>query len=511
MSEKQPGKDQAAHFLRRIRKEVHRYRQHIGIRMKKMAATVRENMKDLKKEAGKASGNSAAFLKKRSRRQKQGAVAIALIIPLIMAAISGYEQRQASLEAYEVYMEGEMIGMIRDQQEFDNAVTALQDEMKQLYDLEAYIPEHQEFIEVQARDEELSSKEALIAGIRAQMGQQVQAVQLMVDGKSLAVLRTKEEAERLLEKIQEPYLDEEVEYLEVGFAEAIEIETVNVRISEIQLIEEALPFIRTGTNEEKTYEVASGDSSWLIAERKGMTVDEIAAANPDINVEVLSIGQELNLIVPKPYLTVRARHYVELSEAIPFETENVETDSMYEGDRRITTQGEEGKRDIKAYVIEENGVPADRIVLEEDVHAEPVTRVVAVGTKERPPTMATGTFINPTRGRLTSPFGMRGGRRHTGIDIANATGTRITSSDAGRVSFAGNRGAYGRLVIIDHENGYQTYYAHMNTIAVSAGERVHKDQYIGTVGSTGRSTGPHLHFEVRKNGTPVNPMGYVRY
>ena len=387
----------------------------------------------------------------------------------------------------------------------------LQQEMKRAYDLEAYIPENQEWVEVKARDEHLSSRDFLMSSIRSQLGQKVQAVAIHVEGEPLVTLRTKEDAGKLLGKIQEPYLREEVEYLEVDFQEDVEIVEIATQIAEISPLDEALHFVRTGTDEEKMYTVESGDSSWLIAERNDLTVEEVAKANPDINVEMLSIGQELNLIVPKPYLTVKSRYYVEQTEEIPFETENVETESMYEGDQRITVQGEAGKRDIKAYIIEENGILADREILAEDVHAEPVTRVVAVGTKKRPATMATGTFINPTRGRLTSPFGMRGGRRHTGIDIANATGTPITASDAGRVSFAGSRGAYGRLVIIDHENGYQTYYAHMNTISVSSGERVHKDQQIGTVGSTGRSTGPHLHFEVRKNGTPVNPRSYVRY
>ncbi|MBN4069545.1 M23 family metallopeptidase, partial [bacterium AH-315-G05] len=107
--------------------------------------------------------------------------------------------------------------------------------------------------------------------------------------------------------------------------------------------------------------------------------------------------------------------------------------------------------------------------------------------------------------------GMRWGRRHEGIDIAAPIGTPIIAADGGVVTFAGRRGAYGKLVIINHENGFQTYYAHCNGFNVKVGERVHKGQKIATVGNTGRSTGPHVHFEVRKNGVPVNPLSFVNY
>lgn len=522
MSDQQPGKDNPAHFFKQTMHHLYKLGLQAAEQTKETADNVKRNMKEMKKEAGpywiKAKGQSKKtgikiieFCKARTKKQKQITLTAAAMVVVLVVSVMAYQRHQESLKAYEVYLEGDLIGVVRQEEEYEEAVKALQQEMQRIYNLEAYIPDSQEWVEVKAKDEQLSSKEVLMRGIRSQLGQQVQAVAVHVEGEALVTLRSKEEARELLAKIQEPYLKEDIEYLEVDFLEDVEIIETSAQIGEIRPLEEALQFVSTGTDEEKMYTVEPGDSSWLIAQRNDMTVEEIAEANPDINVEVLSIGQEISLIVPKPYLTVKSRYYVEQTETIPFETENVDTESMYEGDQRITVQGEEGKRDIKAYVVEENGVVADREILEEKIHAEPVTRVVAVGTKERPATMATGTFINPTRGRLTSPFGMRGGRRHTGIDIANSTGTPITAADAGRVSFAGTRGAYGRLVIIDHENGYQTYYAHMNTISVSAGERVHKDQRIGTVGSTGRSTGPHLHFEVRKNGTPVNPRNYVSY
>jgi len=116
----------------------------------------------------------------------------------------------------------------------------------------------------------------------------------------------------------------------------------------------------------------------------------------------------------------------------------------------------------------------------------------------------------PTRGRISSRYGMRNGRMHRGLDIAAPTGTAIKAADGGKVIFTGRKGNFGNLVEIDHGNGYVTRYAHCSSINVKTGEKVYKGQVIAKVGSTGRSTGPHLHFEVLKNGRNQNPSGHVR-
>ena len=118
-------------------------------------------------------------------------------------------------------------------------------------------------------------------------------------------------------------------------------------------------------------------------------------------------------------------------------------------------------------------------------------------------------FIWPVNGPVTSPFGMRWGRMHTGIDIGVADGTPIHAAAAGRVIYAGWMDGYGNLVFIDHGSGLSTGYAHQSSVAVSNGETVAQGQVIGYVGCTGHCFGPHLHFEVRVNGAPVDPLGYL--
>jgi murein DD-endopeptidase MepM/ murein hydrolase activator NlpD len=118
-------------------------------------------------------------------------------------------------------------------------------------------------------------------------------------------------------------------------------------------------------------------------------------------------------------------------------------------------------------------------------------------------------FIWPVNGPVTSPFGMRWGRMHTGIDIGVPYGTPIHAAASGQVIYAGWMEGYGNLVFIDHGRGISTGYAHQSSIAVSNGQTVTQGQVIGYVGCTGHCFGPHLHFEVRVNGTPVDPLGYL--
>lgn len=116
-------------------------------------------------------------------------------------------------------------------------------------------------------------------------------------------------------------------------------------------------------------------------------------------------------------------------------------------------------------------------------------------------------FLRPVRGRYTDTFGWVGGRRHTGLDFPAATGVPIGAAGRGVVVFAGwNSGGYGQLVVVRHRLGFESWYAHLSQISARVGEAVVGGTRIGRVGSTGRSTGPHLHFEVRQFGTPIDPL-----
>jgi len=118
-------------------------------------------------------------------------------------------------------------------------------------------------------------------------------------------------------------------------------------------------------------------------------------------------------------------------------------------------------------------------------------------------------FVWPVHGVLTSPYGWRWGRMHEGIDLAVSSGTPVVASAAGTVIVAGWLGGYGNLVVVDHGNGISTAYGHNTSVAVGVGQSVAQGQLVAYSGNTGHSTGPHVHFEVRINGSPVDPLGYL--
>ncbi|ETR65798.1 MAG: metalloendopeptidase [Candidatus Magnetoglobus multicellularis str. Araruama] len=135
--------------------------------------------------------------------------------------------------------------------------------------------------------------------------------------------------------------------------------------------------------------------------------------------------------------------------------------------------------------------------------------------EERREILACTPSIRPTKGWYSSPFGYRvspfTSRRefHKGVDIANHLGTKIVAAAKGLITFSGRKGGYGRMIVIDHGHGMETRYAHMNKLFKKDGDIVKRGDVIGTMGNTGRSTGPHLHYEVRLNGAPVNPTKYI--
>ncbi len=124
---------------------------------------------------------------------------------------------------------------------------------------------------------------------------------------------------------------------------------------------------------------------------------------------------------------------------------------------------------------------------------------------------ASGFFTEPAQGVLTSAYGERWGRSHNGIDIGGEDGSNILAADGGTISFAGWVDGYGNYLTIDHGNGFETAYAHCSQLLVTQGEAVSQGQVIAYMGNTGNSTGPHLHFEVKREGVFQDPLDYVLY
>lgn len=219
-----------------------------------------------------------------------------------------------------------------------------------------------------------------------------------------------------------------------------------------------------------------------------------------------------------PLLAVRETLQLTSTQAIPYKTKSIKDKSLDIGVTKVKVEGVNGEKEMVEEIVLIDGKQVSREIISETVTKNPVTKEVLVGTKislsgGAGAGISTGRFGWPVKGgTITSRFGYRsfqGGQFHTGLDIGVPKGTAVVASDGGVVTKAGWYGGYGYAVIIEHEGGYSTLYGHNSSILVKVGQKVSKGQQIAKAGSTGNSTGPHCHFEIRINGSYKNPLNYL--
>lgn len=350
-----------------------------------------------------------------------------------------------------------------------------------------------------------------------------------INGEKIVYMADAQQAQAVLDGIIARYTGDGSEVTSVTFSEDVKIEVAtdyvtaemaakDKTISETYLcrVDEAINYILNGCSEAKTYTVQGGDTMWDIAKASGVSVSELIAMNPQLNADRLTIGTVVNLYEKHPYINVDTVEICTAVQAIPFTTQYTSTSDLYKGQTQVTSVGSNGSKETVTEYVRKNGVVVSTKVLSETVTAEPVTQLALKGTANMPIKTGSGTLISPLGSTSLSSsagtFGAsRGGgsRRHLGIDIKGNLGDPIVAADAGTVTFAGWSSSYGNVIKISHGNGIETRYAHCNSICVSVGTNVEKGQTIGTVGKTGNATGYLCHFEVRINGTAVNPLNYI--
>ena len=312
------------------------------------------------------------------------------------------------------------------------------------------------------------------------------------------------------EEIPEPLAPEEDGLKGMAFGEKVEISEAYVSKSLITSPEEAADQITKESEKNEIYVVQSGDTLSTIANGHGLYVKDVLALNSGLTERtMLQIGDEIIITVPQPELTIMTVEQSTYEEEYFAEVEYVYNDNWYTTKSVTLQEQEAGYHEVTALITKRNGTEESREMIDEVVIKEPVKKIVEVGTQTPP------TYIKPlSGGRQTSGFGRRkaptkgASTNHKAIDWATPTGTAIWASSGGTVSVAGWQSGYGYVVYINHPDGNQTRYGHLSKILVSVGQKVKQGQKIALSGNTGRSTGPHLHFELRVNGTPVNPYNY---
>lgn len=415
--------------------------------------------------------------------------------------------------AYDIHIGKESLGLVRTEAELETALEDLRTELCTSYDMDLVLADDLELKRVHVMDDSLTAAEDLKKNIKDRISFLAKGYSLEIDGQLIGALRTEEEMDQVIESIKKPYVEEAGqagEVQEVKLLEKVVVKKQDIPLYKMTDKDHLIQSVREGGTDIKTHTVEVGETLWTIAKIYDTTMDDLIEANQDKNPDNLQIGDEIKLIKTKPLLTVATVVDTTYDQDIKYDSEVEFNDSMYDNEKTVKVEGKPGKAKIVAKEVKHNGSLISKDIVKEEVVEEPITELLVKGTKEVPKTRATGSLAMATRGRISSRYGMRNGRMHKGLDIAASIGTSITASDGGRVVSAGWSGAYGNLVEVDHENGYRTKYAHCSKILVKPGDRVYKGQEIAKVGNTGRSTGPHLHIEVLKNGRNVNPINYLK-
>ncbi|MDE6133270.1 MAG: peptidoglycan DD-metalloendopeptidase family protein, partial [Oscillospiraceae bacterium] len=349
----------------------------------------------------------------------------------------------------------------------------------------------------------------------------VRAYAVTVDGEFIGAVAENSDIEEFLNEIKEEYDGEDI--VSVDFDKEIEY-TYERYVDPEQVVdpEEIISLLDSNVEEPVYYEVQQGDNPWNIARSNGMTVEELTECvatydgeRIDDITEYCPIGAIVQLSEEVPYLQVETTEEVTYSEVIDYDIVTTEDDDMYEGETEVDVAGVEGEKEVTALVTYKNGIAIKREITSEKVISEPVTKYQRKGTRKTRTPVSTGSggsgeYFWPVDGGYISAY-QGDGRGHKGIDIAAPYGTPIYAAESGTVIEVGSgwNGGYGNCVRISHDDGNVTVYAHQSSVAIEYGDYVVKGQIIGYVGSTGDSTGNHLHFEVRSNGTYPNPTNYV--
>ena len=410
---------------------------------------------------------------------------------------------------------GTELGAVADRQTAERAADALETVTRRALDNQGYTLDRSLLTtgrKLVAR-KELATEEELRERLTECIGLIDYGYVLYVNGEPVGATAWSGALEELLEQLRLASVTENT--VECRFEEDVEVRQEYVDRQYMMNLGHIAQKLTEDKSPEVTYTVEDGDTYYGIAEAHGLTVARLLSMNPGYQVDMLRSGDVLTVAEAEPYLTVVDVERQSYVRDMPYATEYQDTEEMYRGDYEVLSEGSYGKEDVTAAVTYINGVERGRQIVARATLVEPVPEVQARGITERPIWLPTGEFRWPCSGVLTSRFGYRkapiagASSYHKGIDIANSYGTEICASAGGTVDYAGWRSGYGYPVIIDHDNGFKTYYGHNRRLLVSTGDHVYQGQTIALMGATGLATGPHCHFGLMLNDTFVNPMNYL--
>lgn len=484
-------------------------------------------------------------------------IIVALIISVIFCLINDDSTSYyGAKNAYRVYLNGKSIGLIESKEELESYINKEQQEIKKKYDVDTiYIPKGLEIKQeltynnkIEFADniyEEIKDQEPFtIQGYKItiikenkmqETDEEAQENKVTTTEKILYVLDrkilekainnvvvsflTEEEYNAYLEKNQ-PEIEDQGEIIEnVYLADDIKIKKDYIPVNEEIFVneKELTSYLLFGTTKiQKTYKVKSGDTIVQIANNNKLSPQEFLVANRNLSSEdsLLYEGQEVVIGLINPLITVvEELHKVE-RQTIKYKTEIIKDPSYYASYSEVVQNGVNGESRVIQKIKKENGNIASAVIIDTEELTPAVNKIIKTGTKSEYLVGSTDLWGWPTRTPyiISDTFRWRWGKMHNAIDITGTgKGSPIYAVNDGTVITArAYHSSLGNYIEINHHNGYITLYAHLQKMYVKVGQGVHRGDVIGTMGNTGFSTGTHLHFGVKLNGTYIDPFRLYR-
>ena len=424
--------------------------------------------------------------------------------------------------ALEVQVNGQTVGYVANEDVFNSAKEAVQERINDAGTDENTKWTVEPTYTISVAHSVLDENEMANAILKSSSDQISEGTALYLDGELTAVCSDGTALQSYLSSLLEPYENPEDPNVTVGFNKEVTLEN-GIYFNESFQQENDVESMLSGVQQqEKIYTVQTGDTLWSIAQKNDLTFRELCELNTNFKGAALTetsniqAGDELIVTKQEALLEVRITKVETREEEIPFGTETTQSNEYTKGTTKTLQEGQNGLRRVTMQnVYDTNGVLLEQTILSTETIREPVNKKVVVGTKKATKNGAaayiggSGQFIWPVPGYRNCSRWYGSG--HKGVDICASAGTPIYASAGGTVTKAGYNKAgagtgYGYSVIISHSGGYTTVYAHCLSLAVSAGQTVRQGQLIGYLGSTGRSTGNHCHFEIRLNGSYIPPQ-----
>lgn len=459
-------------------------------------------------------GGVASWIKRHKKMLNYAApvVGIAILSATVMIWAGVFSQNGGSCFALRVSYNGKPLGMIKSQTVFDSAIKKVEGNIRGASGSAFQFNDVPQYNLVIARRSDLVSGPKLDNRIIKSAGNAIlSGYGLYVDGVLVGENTSEESIQGMLDSILAPYRAAS-NGDEVGFVQDVQIKKGIFPKDCAKTVDEMQFMLTSGTGGGQEYVVKKGDSAAKIADKFKIPVTRLLYLNPVMNSNKLPEGSSI-LVEPatEPYLNIKIVKKETSRQKVPFKTVSTPDPGSYVGQNKVEVNGADGAADVIQEVTYVDGAVTDEQVVSQTIVKPATDQVILTGSKPKPSTVASGTFMRPIAegvGYVSCPFG--GYKGHTGMDIACSEGTPIMAADAGTVVFAGWGGGYGNCVMIDHGNGMLTIYGHSSKLLVTQGTKVYKGQVIALVGQTGNATGNHVHFEIRINGVAVNPAPFIK-